>query len=276
MAKTLLALVAIAGLVPATALAGDCAHTREIDLALDLDGVRAVAFEAGRHDLAVRGAPGAAGRIAGQACASSQAELDAMRIVQSRRGDTLVVALETRERSGWRLFGSREASFDVAASLPASLPVEIDLGSGDATVSGVASLTADVGSGDLQARGIAGTVAIEVGSGDIELHDIGALRVRDIGSGDVEAERVRGDVTIGDIGSGDFSLAGASGNVELQSLGSGDVELRDVAGGVRIGSVGSGDIEALDIGGDLVVRSVGSGEVEHHRVRGRVDLPTDH
>ena len=271
-----IALIAVAGLsLPATALADDCAHVRNIDLDLQLEGARKVAFEVGAHDLEVRGTADAAGTLDGRACAWSESALDSMRVVQARRGDTLVVRLESDGDRRWGLFGSRYATFDLSASVPAGLPVEIGVRSGDARVTGVASLQGAVGSGDLQASDIAGRVTLSVGSGDVQLKDIGELDVGSIGSGDLTASRVRGGAGVGSIGSGDFELYGAGGDVNVGSVGSGDVGVRNIDGSLTVGSVGSGDVQANEVRGDLVVRSVGSGDVDHRGIGGRVQLPAD-
>ena len=223
----------LAGLLAAAALpipvfAGDCDHVRNIDLALELDGIETVAFDVGSHDLEVRTAQGTAATLRGRACASSESALDELRVVQEREGSTLEVRLERDDGIAWNLFGNRYASLDVTATLPRDMAVRVDVGSGDALVAGVASLRTSVGSGDLQASGIPGPVAVDVGSGDVQLEDIGALRVESIGSGDVTAARVRGDASVGSIGSGDFDLYGAGGNVQVGSVGSGDAGLRNV------------------------------------------------
>ena len=245
--------------LPFPALANDCAHGRDIDLALDLAGVESVRFEVNAHDLEVRTAQDARLNIKGRACASSESALDDLRVRQVRRDGVLVVSLESRDGNSWNLFGTRYARLDVTATLPRDLAVRVDVGSGDAVVNGVASLRSSVGSGDLQASDIAGGVRLSVGSGDVDLEDIGALEVDSIGSGDVTAARVKGNASVGSIGSGDFGLYGAGGNVEVGSVGSGDAGLRNVAGNVRVGSVGSGDIEATGVRGDLVVRGVVTG-----------------
>ncbi|HEU4813334.1 MAG TPA: DUF4097 family beta strand repeat-containing protein [Xanthomonadaceae bacterium] len=268
------ALVATA-LFPLSAFAGDCANVRNIDMALDLAGAKAVRFEVNAHDLEVRAAQAAGATLEGRACASSESALESLRVTQARRGDTLVVRLESEGNNSWNLFGTRYARLDVTATLPRGMAVQVDVGSGDAVVNGVASLKSSVGSGDLQASDIPGRVSLSVGSGDVQLEDIGALRVDSIGSGDVTAARVKGDASVGSIGSGDFDLYGAGGDVEVGSVGSGDAGMRNVAGSVRVGSVGSGDIEATGVRGDLVVRGVGSGNIEHRGVGGRVDLPAD-
>ena len=269
------AALAAATLLPPAAYASDCANVRNIDMALDLAGASAVRFEVNAHDLEVLAVQAGGATLQGRACASSASALEGLRVTQARTGDTLVVRLESEGNHSWNLFGTRYARLDVTATLPRGLAVQVEVGSGDAVVSGVASLDASVGSGDLQASDIAGRVDVSVGSGDVQLEDIGTLRVDSIGSGDVTAARVKGDASVGSIGSGDFDVYGAGGDVEVGSVGSGDAGMRNVAGNVRVGSVGSGDIEATGVRGDLVVRGVGSGSVEHRGVGGRVDLPDD-
>ena len=259
--------------LPFPALASDCAHVRDIDLALDLAGVESVAFEVNAHDLEVRVHQGAGATLEGRACASSESALAGLQVTQRRDGDTLEVRLESDDDSVWNLFGNRYARLDVTTVLPQGMPVRVDVGSGDAIVAGVPSLRGAVGSGDLQASGIAGLVTVSVGSGDVQLKDIGSLRVDAIGSGDVTAARVRGDASVGSIGSGDFDLYGAGGDVEVGSVGSGDAGMRNVEGSVTVGSVGSGDIEATGVRGDLVVRGIGSGSIDHRGIGGRIDLP---
>lgn len=271
------ALLATTTLLPLPSLASDCAHVRDIDLSLDLGDARSIHFDVGPHELDVRGAQGAkVATVTGRACASSESALEDLRVTHSRRGDTVVVRLELAKRTNWGLFGKAYSRLDLVATLPPTIAVVMDLGSGDASAGRVRSLEARVGSGDLQASDVEGLVVLSVGSGDADLKDIGGLRVDAIGSGDVTASRVRGDASVGSIGSGDFDLYGASGNVEIGSVGSGDAGMRNVGGSVRVGSVGSGDIDAMDVAGDLVVRGVGSGGVNHRGIGGRVDLPTDH
>ena len=272
MRKTIFALLL---LLPASAFARDCDHSQDYDLSLDLDGVKAVVFDIGAHDLQLTAAPGADALVRGRACASSAERLGKLDLTQRRVGDTLVVHAGS-EGGSWEfnLFGkSHYARLTITASLPDTIPVRLDVGSGDASVSGVGMLDADVGSGDLRVSDVRGQFTLHVGSGDAAVRSVGALRIASIGSGDVTATRVRGAAHVGSIGSGDFDLAGAQGDVEIGSIGSGDVELDDVDGDVRIGSLGSGDIEVRNVRGDLVVRSSGSGGIGHSGVGGRIDLP---
>lgn len=248
-----------------------CAHSEARDLALDLSGVKTVMFQIGHNELRVDATTGARPAVGGRACASSEGLLGQLTLDQRREGDKLIVRAR-RESSGLS-FGSHYAYMALQASVPQDVMVQLDVGSGDAWVTGAAALSADVGSGDVEARNIRGLVTAKVGSGDIELRDIGSLHVLSIGSGDVDAYEVRGNVEVGSIGSGDFTLKGAGGDVRIGSIGSGDADLERVSGNVTVGSIGSGDLDVADVTGNLTVRSKGSGSIDHRRVSGTIDLP---
>lgn len=262
-------------LAPGLALAEDarCRHAKAHDLALDIGDARIVRFEIGASELKLDAAPGAAGRVHGRACASSADALAQLVLIQERIGDRLVVRAAREGSTSGIFFGNRYAHFELSASVPDDVLVQLKVGSGDATATGADSLSIDLGSGDVEARRIRGLVTAKVGSGDILLEDIGALQLLSIGSGDVEARRVRGAVEVGSIGSGEFELDGAAGRVEIGSIGSGDASVRGVAGDVLLGSIGSGDFEASGVRGGLTVRSSGSGSIQHRDVAGTVDLP---
>lgn len=262
-------------LVPVAAFAQgkECQHSEARQLQLDLSGVKTVIFDIGQHKLRLDGTTGSTGSLQGRACASNQAWLPELVLEQKRSGDQLTVSLRRNGQSKGIFIGQNYAFLDLSGSVPASLPVQIKIGSGDAWITGTASLDASVGSGDLEARRIAGTVTANVGSGDIELADIGPLEVSSIGSGDVTAHSVRGNTHVGSIGSGDFELDGGQGNVEIGSIGSGDADLRNITGNVTVGSIGSGDLDVQNVGGNLTVRSKGSGSVDHAGVKGSVDIP---
>lgn len=268
-----LAAIALLAFATAPALAAEpCAHSAPRNLTLDLTGVRTVVFDIGHNELRLDARGGAGGAVTGRACASDAAYLDQLKLTQQKTGDTLVVKAWREGNNLSGLLGNRYSVLRLSATLPDSLPVKLQVGSGDAWVAGVHSLDATVGSGDLDVRRVRGAVSARVGSGDIELDDVGPLNVPAIGSGDVSARNVRGAVEVGSIGSGDFSLDRASGAVKIGSIGSGDANLASVGGAIDVGSVGSGDLTVRGAA-SLAVRSVGSGDVDHRDVRGAVDLP---
>ncbi|WP_372014275.1 DUF4097 family beta strand repeat-containing protein [Pseudoxanthomonas sp. 10H] len=269
-----LPLLGLLFLVPASALADDhCTHSAPRQLQLDLAGVKKVRVETRQFDVALRAAPGPTHALQGRACASKAQWLPDLTVTQERKGDTLVVSLQREKDPGLSsLFGDNYAWMELTGTVPADVLVQLVVGSGDGSIEGAASASADVGSGDATLRNIRGAVTAKVGSGDIEVDGAGSLHVLSIGSGDVKARNVGGAVEVGSIGSGDFELDGARGDVRIGSIGSGDAEVRNVGGAVRIDSVGSG---GADVRGAarLSVGSIGSGDVGHRDVTGAVELP---
>lgn len=243
-------------LAPLAGHAADhCAFEAPRNLSVDLAGVRAVQIQVHSFDLHVTGRADARKLdVRGRACASDRDMLDRLVVTQRHEGDQLV--LELGDGRGLHWFGSGEADLEVTVELPANLPLTVDVGSGDAEVSGVGQLDSHVGSGDLNVRNVAGRFATSVGSGDVEAHEVGSL---DVGS----------------VGSGDFSASGIGGDARVGSIGSGDVTLRNVRGSVDAGTLGSGDLDVDGVGGDLSLGAKGSGDVSHTNVKGKVDVPRD-
>jgi DUF4097 and DUF4098 domain-containing protein YvlB len=253
-----------------------CEHSAARDAELNLTGVKTVVFDIGPHTLVLNGGKRQTGSIRGKACASDTKRLAELVVSQERSGDKLIVRAERNgllRKGSWS--GKEYGNLILTATIPDTLAVRLRLGSGDAVVDGVASLSADVGSGDLEARHVRGMFFADVGSGDIHATDIGGLHVISVGSGDLSVRDVRGDSQIGEVNSGDLSIANAKGRVEIGSIGSGDAELSGIAGNVKVDSIGSGDLNANGITGDLVVDSVGSGSVGHRNVGGQVRVPKD-
>lgn len=243
-------------LLPAVAMADEehCQFHADRSLDLDLRGVRSIRFATNSHDLHVSGgAASGKGTVRGRACASDEKALDNLVVTQQRDGDTLLVEL-TNKRDGWSGFGSHYAYLKIDANVPADIPVQLNVGSGDATATGITLQEGNIGSGDLDARDVKGPFRGKVGSGDLKMDGTGPLDIDTVGSGDFTARRVKGAVRIG-------------------SVGSGDARLIDVTGNVEVGTLGSGDLDVDGVRGDLSVRSVGSGDVEHKGVTGKVDVP---
>jgi len=245
-------------LAPAAAMAdsSDCRFHADRNLDLDLSGVRSVTFVTNAYDLHVEGsAPAGKGTVRGKACASSQDILDRLVVTQRREGDTLMVEL-TENREGHWSFGSSSSDLKVDAAVPSSIPVIINVGSGDAKARGLASLDSSVGSGELEARDIKGAFSSTVGSGELKIDNTGA-------------------VNISTVGSGSFTASGVNGGVRIAMVGSGEAKLRDITGDVSVGTVGSGEIEVDGVKGNLTVNTKGSGDITQHGVTGRVDVPRD-
>jgi hypothetical protein len=274
---SLLTTLCLVAVLPLPAFAADrCAFSAARDADLDLAGVKTVVFDIGPYTLDLRGADRRDGVVHGKACASDAKRLATLTISQHREGDRLIVRAD---RPGWLQAGSwsgdQYSDLTLDAAVPGTIAVQVRVGSGDAKVSGVASLAADVGSGELDARHVRDTLFADVGSGDIVAEDIGTLQVVSVGSGDLKAAGIRGGATVGGVHSGDLSIRGASGDVRIESIGSGDAKVADVTGDVTVQDIGSGDLQAVDVRGDLVVSSVGSGSVDHRGIAGQVRIPAD-
>jgi len=286
--------VAFLLLLPLSALAEQpqCKFNEPRDLKLDLAGAKAVVFEVNQHDLVLTAGGGAA-QLSGRACASNADWLRQLTVTQQKVGDKLVVRLQREKQNlSINIGGSNYAYLDLRGSVPDTLLVQLKVGSGDVSVTGAHSLSADVGSGDIALHNIKGPVTAAIGSGDVTLDGAGSLNLLSVGSGDFKARNLRGNAKVGTVGSGDLELDGVQGNVTLETLGSGDADVRQVKGNVSIGNVGSGDVElrgvggnvsverhgsgdvtARDVSGDLTVAHSGSGDVNHSGIGGRVQLP---
>ena len=277
-------LLAAALVLALPAMAGEgCEHSRSETPTLDLTGVSRVLVDIGADRLtATTGTPSLAVRH----CASTESRLAASTFTIERRGTDLVLA----PSSAWILFNwSANQSYlrrEITLALPADLPIVLDVGSGDAQLSGFSNISVDLGSGDVGLREV-GVVNADVGSGDLKLD--GATQVSvDVGSGDAVLKRVQGEVSAevgsGDVkmedvgplsrltaGSGSIEAVGVRGDAQVTSVGSGDVQLQNVRGQVRVDSVGSGDVSLRDVDGDVVVADKDTlDNVDTRRIRGRI------
>jgi len=207
-----------------------CDETAERSASASAAGISTVRIIAEAGDLDVEGRLGLTEVEAeGTACASNTRHLDDIQFEVSTSGSEVVIEARTPGNT----------QFDVTVTVPDSVLVEI-----------------------------------EDGSGDIEVRDVAGVRVND-GSGDVDVAGVSGDLVVTDDGSGDLDLNDIAGTVEIEVDGSGDITVTDVRSDVRIGSDGSGDIRVSNVAGDFEVGSGGSGDISHNNVGGTVDIPNN-
>ena len=220
-----------------------CDVTAPRNATLDAAGASRLVIDAGAGSLSVRGADGAAEVVAdGTACARDEETLEKVLLVAERDGD--VLRLETRFPRR-----TRGARLDLSVELPASLPVEIDDGSGSVEVRDVASLELLDGSGEIDVHGVTGDVTIDDGSGEIDLDGVGGgVRLTD-GSGGIEVLGVGRDVIVEDDGSGEIEITGVGGSVVIESDGSGGIDVRDVDGDFELHRDGSGGVSTRDVRG---------------------------
>jgi len=245
-------------LIPAAAFAAaPCKYQASRNLQVSLAGIEAVQIELHSHNMHITGSSAAQGvAITGHACTSDSVALKGLQVTQRRVGDTLLLDVGGDTHAAFTLFGSSYAYLDLTLQLPASMPVALHVGSGNATVSNVQQLQGSVNTGGLHVRRVSGTYTAGVGSGDIDASDLGSLVIASVGSGDFKAERIKGNVKIGTIGSG-------------------DVMIRHVDGSVRADTLRSGGLNVKDVKGDLSLGEIGSGDVIHARIKGKLNLPRD-
>ena len=249
--------LAVLLLAPLTAFAAPCKFEAPRNLQLDLAGVQSVQISVHSHDLHVIGNGSSNGlSLTGRACASDKSTLEQLQVTQQRDGDQLRIDIGGQQHASFNLFGTFYANLEVTVKLPASMPVSVTVGSGDADVRGVQELHSIVGSGDLHVRQVAGKFSTSVGSGDVDATGVGALDAGSVGSGDLKVSGVKGDAKVG-------------------SIGSGDVTLRQIGGTLSAGTLGSGDLTVNDVAGDFTLGAKGSGDVNHSGVKGKVSVPHD-
>lgn len=148
------------------------------------------------------------------------------------------------------IFKRKEARIDLEVSMPKTLKLSVDDGSGSLTVSNLSA-----------------GVKIEDGSGNIDIDNIGGNLGIDDGSGSIKVENVGGDVEVED-GSGEINLEKIKGNVDVDDS-SGEINIRDVGGSVVVGD-GSGSIYIDGVEKDVYIKDDGSGSVKILNVKGKV------
>lgn len=272
--KNQYAAIAIICCIASTSVfAADCRFARE--LSLDLDPVNSQRFEidaeAGR--LEIRGSDAASVvQVRARACTSDEEMLDHMSLEDSTTSTAVRVKTQMPDADGgW--WDREYAYMDVQVTVPSWLAVEVEDGSGETSVSGVASLKMQDGSGELTVENVAGDVDIRDGSGEVDLRNItGNVRMED-GSGEIRIREVDGSVTIEEDGSGEIDIDTVGIDVTIERDGSGPIDISNVGGNVRIGRDGSGSIDVRDVAGDLDIGNDGSGGVRYSRIQGRVRVP---
>jgi hypothetical protein len=161
----------------------------------------------------------------------------------------------------WAMFGSEEPNHRVEGAtlvldgdcgwwcsveydvvLPAAVPVEGHVGSGDVLVAGMRSVRVEVGSGGIEATGIQRSVDARTGSGSVAVRDArGPVQVRS-GSGRIELDSIGGDLR----------ARTGSGSIQGDGIAGERVQARSSSGGVDLGLTGPREADL----------STGSGQIE--------------
>lgn len=240
-------------LIAPAAQAWNCEYEKQLDQVLDLSGSKEISVKALAGDLEIRSGSGSEAIIRGKVCVSEEEWLDKA-VVRTEGGKRAEIAVELPETSGWSITGNHYAYIDLELVLPNDIAVTVADSSGDADISGLASLSIKDSSGGLDISDISGPVAIKDSSGGIELEDI------------------RGDVTVSD-SSGDIDGVLITGSVIVEQDSSGSIYFSGVSGDVMVKRDSSGNITAEDVGGNFTVLRDGSGSIKAINVSGEVDIP---
>lgn len=260
-----------------SAFADGCAFEAKRDLALPAGGVKTLKLQTRAGDLRVTGVAGLANiELHGRACATSQAQLDALQLQHSRSGDRLEVITTAPEENSFKLFSDNYAYIDLEVRLPQELALDLDDSSGDIEIRDAGAIEMRDSSGDIRIRDPRGDVTIRDTSGDIRVEQArGNVTVVADSSGDIVIDGASRDVVVEDDSSGDIEITRVSGNARVGHDSSGDIRFRDIGGNAEVGSDSSGSIHARGIRGDFSVRakSGGNRNIDYADVGGRVSLP---
>jgi hypothetical protein len=175
-----------------------------------------------------------------------------------------------------------EASYEVAVPSKETT-VKGEIGSGDLEVQNLASVEVNLGSGHATLRGIAGVVRIENGSGDVTGNDIGGDVTAKVSSGNFSLSGAAGQVTVvnssGNIRAekvdGDVSAEASSGNVVVELAKPHNVKANASSGDVTVTVPNAGYRIAVDSGsGDkkVEVKNDPAGQFELNLTAGSGDV----
>jgi DUF4097 and DUF4098 domain-containing protein YvlB len=163
-------------------------HTKTVELPISVPEGKTLRIEGDSGDVRIAGG-------AGVGSATITATFRAFDDEEARRMAEAYVPV-IQESDGYVLLKQPEGSHveaDVQLMIPAGIPVEVKVGSGDVHVTATkASARVNGGSCDVNLQGVSGMVEVAVGSGDVSLSDSDATMVQvETKSGDVKLTRRR-------------------------------------------------------------------------------------
>ncbi len=166
---------------------------------------------------------------------------DRVELTLEKRGDVAILVGRIRDSNRLFHFGEN-ARIDLAVTVPKTMALDIDDGSGGMVVEDLAAaVRIEDGSGEIRVARVVGNVRIDDGSGEMDVERVDGNLEIDDGSGGVEVRDVTGDVTIDD-GSGEVRVRRIGGTVTVDD-GSGGIDIGDVEKDVRLINVGSGSVK---------------------------------
>jgi hypothetical protein len=258
--RTVLALMAVAALVPSVASAQRAEGS--FQRTLTVSGQPEIDIVSGSGRIEVR--RGAAGRIEVSAKVQASAAERVHRIEANppveQNGNVVRIGYITSDelREG--------VSISYVVTVPARSSLKSKTGSGSQELTGVdGSMEAGTGSGSLRISGVGADLQASTGSGSIEATSIGGALHATTGSGSISATDVKGAVT----------AKTGSGRIDVTQTGSGNVEVATGSGSVRLRGV-HGSVHASTSSGGLHIEGNLSGDWDLSATSGSVtvDLPS--
>ncbi|WP_405598362.1 MULTISPECIES: hypothetical protein [unclassified Pseudoalteromonas] len=211
---------------------------------------------------------------------------DEYELTLEQDGKQAKLVAQNKSRNGISFYSGQSPSINLVVTVPSTLNLDIDDGSGDITITAMQSnidvkdgsgdltinsaknLTVDDGSGEVNFQNIAGNLELTDGSGSIHISNVSDNAVIDDGSGEMHVSNIGGTLTVED-GSGDLAINNVSGAVNVDDN-SGDIIIEHVDASVTIED-GSGDIRVNHAKG-LTIIEAGSGDVSIDNITGPVKL----
>jgi predicted regulator of Ras-like GTPase activity (Roadblock/LC7/MglB family) len=143
-----------------------------------------------------------------------------------------------------------QVSYEIQA--PTGVAVRGRLGSGELSLTDIATADVTVGSGNVLITRASGAVSLKSGSGQIEANDLGAEATLVAGSGNIEAHGLSGGKPVRlQTGSGEITAELTRAASVTARTGSGNVELMVPDGAYRVKTHhGSGDAELIGLSDD--------------------------
>jgi hypothetical protein len=158
-------------------------------------------------------------RVAAIKKASSSRNLERIEVTMKVQGDGVLV----RARKTSAFLGAASVKFEITA--PTGTRLDLNVGTGDATLSGLTGGTkVNIGTGDLDARDLVGEVEVDIGTGDATVAGTDVQVQIHSGTGDISVRGASGPARL-DVGTGD---------IEYEGDPQGDCRFETGTGGIRL------------------------------------------
>lgn len=246
-------LLAVVLTAPLSSYADNCSYSKDLSFSVQASALSGLQMDIGAGNLVIEGDSASNEiRVEATACANSSRRLEELQLTHRVHDSELRVRTERHRGRGllsWLSLGSNYSYIDLEVSMPSTLSLDIEDGSGGIEISNISRLMLKDGSGYITINGASGNVTIDDGSGSITVSRVRGTVSVDDGSGPILI-RDSNQVAIVDDGSGEISIENILDSVHIHNDGSGGIRISDVAGNVEIDDAGSGSVDVRGIAGN--------------------------